>query len=117
MTYNYYLWYSENWWDWEFFDHLIYPIIFTGKQIVILIPFLLMFYFLIKKIKIKFNFKDEKLIFIFYNFCSFYIDLFTYVNGRKNKNNVDDTIYLFFGVALIYLFKNEVIKTNLKSLF
>ena len=50
----------------NFFDHLIYPIIFTGKQIVILIPFLLMFYFLIKKIKIKFNFKDEKLIFIFF---------------------------------------------------
>ena len=29
----------------EFFDHLIYPLIFLGKQIGILIPFLLMFFF------------------------------------------------------------------------
>ena len=28
---------------------------------------------------------------------------------------MDDTILFIFGVALIYLFKNEVIKTNLKK--
>ena len=101
----------------NFFDHLIYPIIFTGKQIVILIPFLLMFYFLIKKIKIKFNFKDEKLIFIFFTtFVPFILIFFTsMLMGVKIRTMWMTPFYLFFGVALIYLFKNEVIKTNLKK--
>ena len=33
----------------DFLDHLIYPLIFLGKQIGLLIPFLLMSFFLIKK--------------------------------------------------------------------
>ena len=101
----------------NFFDHLIYPIIFTGKQIGILIPFLLMFYFLIKKIKIKFNFKDEKLIFIFFTtFVPFILIFFTsMLMGAKIRTMWMTPFYLFFGVALIYLFKNEVIKTNLKK--
>ena len=103
----------------NFFDHLIYPIIFTGKQIVILIPFLLMFYFLIKKIKIKFNFKDEKLIFIFFTtFVPFILIFFTsMLMGVKIRTMWMTPFYLFFGVALIYLFKNEVIKTNLKKVY
>ena len=48
----------------DFLDHLIYPLIFLGKQIGILIPFLLMFFFLIKKTKFKINFKDQKLVFL-----------------------------------------------------
>ncbi len=44
-------------------DHIINPIIFLGKQIGILIPFFLMLLFLNSKLKIKFNFKDNKLLF------------------------------------------------------
>ena len=38
-------------------DHITYPLIFLGKQIGILIPFFIMSFFLIKKIKLKDNFK------------------------------------------------------------
>ena len=48
----------------SFLDHLIHPLIFLGKQIGILIPFLLMSFFLIKKMKSKINLKDEKLVFL-----------------------------------------------------
>ena len=50
--------------DQNFLDHLFHPIIFLGKQIGILIPFFLMFAFLISKFKAKFNFKDKKLLFL-----------------------------------------------------
>ena len=39
-------------------DHIIYPLIFLGKQIGILIPFFIMSFFLIKKIKLKVTLED-----------------------------------------------------------
>ena len=50
----------------SFFDHLIFPLIFTVKQIGILIPFFILFFFLIKKINFKINFKDFKFVFLFF---------------------------------------------------
>jgi len=44
-------------------DHIKYPLIFLIKQIVILIPFLILVWLLVKKIKFKFNFKDKKYFF------------------------------------------------------
>ena len=48
----------------QFLDHILNPIIFTGKQLGILIPFFIMFFFIISKIKLNFDFKDEKLLFL-----------------------------------------------------
>ena len=48
----------------SFTDHLVYPLIFLAKQIGLLIPFLLMSFLLIKKIKPKINLKDKKLVFL-----------------------------------------------------
>ena len=39
-------------------DHILYPIIFLGKQIGILGPFFIMSFFLVKKFKFKISFKD-----------------------------------------------------------
>ena len=44
-------------------DHIKFPFIFLIKQIGLLIPFLILVWLLIKKIKFKFNFKDKKLLF------------------------------------------------------
>ena len=44
----------------NYLNHLYYPLIFLGKQIGILIPFFIMFIFVISKFKIKFNLKDKK---------------------------------------------------------
>ena len=49
--------------DPNIFNHIKHPLIFLGKQIVILIPFFLMTLFLISKLKVKLNFKDNKLFF------------------------------------------------------
>ena len=72
----------------KFFRSLIlfHPIIFLGKQIGILIPFFLMFLFLISKFKIKFNFKDKKLLFLInYKYCSNHFNVFNFfINGNKN---------------------------------
>ncbi len=46
-----------------FLDHLIFPSIFLLKQIGLLIPLFIMMLFLLRKIELNFNFKDERLIF------------------------------------------------------
>ena len=49
----------------EFFKaHILNPLIFLGKQILILVPFLIMFLFIISKYKIKLKLKDKKLLFL-----------------------------------------------------
>ena len=50
--------------DQNLIDHIFHPIVFLGKQIGILVPFFLMAVFLISKFKVKFNFKDKKLLFL-----------------------------------------------------
>ena len=50
--------------DQNLLDHLFHPVIFLGKQIGVLVPFFLMAFFLFQRIKTKFNFKDEKLLFL-----------------------------------------------------
>ena len=47
-------------------DHIIYPLIFLGKQIVIIIPLLIMSFFLVKKFKFKIFLKDKKLLFLIF---------------------------------------------------
>ena len=48
----------------EIIDHLINPIIFIFNQLIILIPFLIMIFVLLKKIKL-FKLKNQKIIFLF----------------------------------------------------
>ena len=52
--------------DYSFLNHLKFPIIFLIKQIGILIPFFVLCYFIIKKMKIRFDIKDKKNI-LFYS--------------------------------------------------
>ena len=48
----------------SYFNHLIHPFVFLGKQIGILIPFFIMFLIITSKFKTKFNLKDKKLLFL-----------------------------------------------------
>ena len=45
-------------------NHLLNPFTFLGKQIGILIPFFILFIFIISKIKLKLNYKDKKLLYL-----------------------------------------------------
>ena len=96
-------------------DHIKYPTIFLFKQIGILIPFLFLIYLLIKKIKIKINFNDKKLLFlIFINILPIALMFITSViTGSKIRTMWMTPFYLFFGVLFIYLFQFQI---NLKKI-
>ncbi len=99
----------------EALDHLKYPIIFTLKQIGLLTPFFVLTLLLIKKIKLKFNLKDRKLIFLlFVNLLPIFLILITsIITGSKIRTMWMTPFYLFFGVMIIYIFKSQI---NLKKL-
>ena len=46
-------------------DHIKFPLIFLIKQIGLLIPFLILVWLLVQKMKFNFNLKDKKLLFLF----------------------------------------------------
>jgi len=96
-------------------DHIKYPIIFLGKQIGILVPFFLLVYLLIKKIKFKMNLKDKKLLFLIsINILPIALMLFTsMITGSKIRTMWMTPFYLFFGVLFVYLFQSQI---NIKKL-
>ena len=101
----------------SFLDHLIYPLIFLGKQIGLLIPFLLMSFFLIKKMKFKINLKDEKLIFLILTTIApiFLMLLTSMIMGAKIRTMWMTPFYLFAGTFIIYIFKSQINFKKLKN--
>ncbi len=99
----------------QMINHLKYPLIFTLKQICILIPFLILVWLLIKKIPKKLNLKDEKLLFlIFINLVPIVLVFMTaLITGSKIRTMWMTPFYLFFGTLFIYLLKNQI---NIKKL-
>ena len=105
--------------DASFLNHLKQPLIFLGKQIGILIPFFVMFFFIVSKFKIKLNFKDKKLIFLFVInlvpiILMFLTSLFL---GAKIKTMWMTPFYLFMGVLFIYIFQNKIAISKMKYFF
>ena len=99
----------------QIINHLKYPLIFTLKQIGILVPFLILVWLLIKKIPKKLNLKDEKLLFlIFINLVPIVLVFMTaLITGSKIRTMWMTPFYLFFGTLFIYLLKNQI---NIKKL-
>ena len=99
----------------QIMNHLKYPLIFTLKQIGILIPFLILVWLLIKKIPKKLNLKDEKLLFlIFINLVPIVLVFMTaLITGSKIRTMWMTPFYLFFGTLFIYLLKDQI---NIKKL-
>ena len=100
-----------------FLDHLIYPLIFLVKQIALLIPFLLMSFFLLKKIKPKINFKDKKLVFLILTTIApvFFMLLTSMIMGVKIRTMWMTPFYLTFGTLIIYIFKSQIYLNKIKS--
>jgi len=96
-------------------DHIIYPLIFLGKQLGTLIPFFVMSFFLVKKFKFKVSLKDKKLLFlVFINIVPIGLMFLTSVlTGSKIRTMWMTPFYLFFGVLIVYLFQTQI---NLKKL-
>ena len=98
-------------------NHFIHPLIFLGKQIGILIPFFLMLLFLSSKLKIRFNFKDNKLLFLLViNIVPVALVFLTsMIMGVKIRTMWMTPFYLFFGVLVIYIFQSQINLNKLKS--
>ncbi len=96
--------------NFEIINHIINPITFILKQAGILIPFFVLCFVLIKKIKFKANFKDKKLLFlIFINIVPIILIICTsIITGSKIRTMWLTPFYLFMGLFVIYFFKNQI---------
>ena len=79
-------------------DHIKFPLIFLLKQIGILTPFFLLVFLLAKKIKLKINLKDRKLLFLLaINILPIILIFLTSViTGSKIRTMWMTPFYLFF---------------------
>ena len=96
-------------------DHIKFPLVFLLKQIGLLIPFLILVWLLVKKIKFKFDFDDKKLLFLFaINIIPIILMFLTsVVTGSKIRTMWMTPFYLFFGTFFVYLFQSQI---NIKKL-
>ena len=96
-------------------DHIKFPIIFLLKQVGILIPFLILSWLLVKKIKLNLNFKDKKLLFLLaINILPIVLMFLTsLITGSKIRTMWMTPFYLFFGSLFVYLLQAQI---NLKRL-
>ncbi len=99
----------------SFVDHIKFPIIFLLKQVGILIPFLILSWLLIKKIKLNLKFKDKKLLFLLaINILPIVLMFLTsLITGSKIRTMWMTPFYLFLGTLIVYLFQAQI---NLKKL-
>jgi len=96
--------------DLNILNHIKHPLIFLGKQIGILIPFFLMLLFLNSKLKTKFNFRDNKLLFLLaINFIPIILIFLTsMIMGVKIRTMWMTPFYLFLGVLVIYISQSQI---------
>ena len=98
-------------------DHVKFPLIFLLKQIGILIPFFVLVWLLTKKIIIKINFKDKKLLFLLtINILPIFLMFLTsMLTGSKIRTMWMTPFYLFFGTLFVYIFQSFIEIKNLKQ--
>ena len=91
-------------------DHLENPLVFIFKQILILIPFFIMIFILLKKFNFKFNLKNRKNLFLVsINLIPIILILFTsIVSGAKIRTMWMTPFYLFFGTLFIEVFRKNI---------
>ena len=96
-------------------NHFQFPLIFLGKQIGILIPFLILTWLLVQKFKFKINFKDKKLLFLLsINLLPILLMLLTsFITGSKIRTMWMTPFYLFFGTFFVYMLQTQI---NIKKL-
>ena len=98
-------------------DHIKFPLIFLLKQIGILIPFFVLVWLLTKKIIIKINFKDKKLLFLLtINILPIFLMFLTsMLTGSKIRTMWMTPFYLFFGTLFVYIFQSYIEIKKLKQ--
>ena len=100
-------------------NHILYPLKFTFKQLVILIPFFGLLSLIVSKIKLnfKFNFRDEKLVYLVsVTLVPIFLMLLTSIIFGANIRTMWMTpFYIFFGLLFIYIFESKINLNYLKK--
>tara|TARA_B100000963_G_scaffold245854_1_gene215229 strand:+ start:2631 stop:4004 length:1374 start_codon:yes stop_codon:yes gene_type:complete len=96
-------------------NHFKNPIEFLIKQIILLVPFFIMVFTILKKLKLKINTKDEKILFLLsINLIPIFLILATsFLSGAKIRTMWMTPFYLFLGTLFVLILKNFI---NLKKI-
>jgi len=102
-----------------FINHIINPIVFSIKQIIILIPFFIMISILLKNYKIKLNIKSrESLFFLFITLVPILLVIITSIfTGAKIRTMWMTPFYLFLGTLFINVFKKNIDFKKIKKFY
>ena len=105
--------------DYNLIDHFKNPLIFLVKQAIILIPFLIMVFSIIKKFRLRINTNDQKTLFlIFINLIPILLMLLTSVlTGAKIRTMWMTPFYLFLGTLFLVVFKKNIELKNIKKFY
>jgi len=103
----------------KYIEHFKNPLIFVIKQLIILIPFFLMFFVILKKLKLSINKKNKKIIFLLsINLIPIALILLTsIITGAKIRTMWMTPFYLFIGTLFVLLFKNFIYVQKIKKFF
>ena len=105
--------------EFKLINHFKNPIELLIKQAIIIIPFFLMIFTILKKIKIKINIKNKKVIFLLsINFIPILLILATSLFvGAKIRTMWMTPFYLFFGTLFLFIFKNFIDLKKIKRFY
>ena len=105
--------------DFNLINHIKNPLIFLAKQIIILIPFFIMIFVLIKKFNLKIITKNKKTFFLIsINLIPILLFFITSIlSGAKIRTMWLTPFYLFFGTFFLFLLKKEIELKRIKKFF
>jgi 4-amino-4-deoxy-L-arabinose transferase-like glycosyltransferase len=100
-------------------NHFKNPIIFSIKQIFVLIPFFIMIFVLLKKFKFKINLKNRKILFLTsINLIPILLILITsIVTGAKIRTMWMTPFYLFLGTFFLEIFRKNIDLKKIKRFY
>lgn len=100
-------------------NHIINPLIFLIKQILILIPFLIMFFIITEKFNFKINTKNKKILFLIsINLIPFFLILTTsIITGAKIRTMWMTPFYLFLGTLIFKILEKQIKLKKIKRFY
>ena len=105
--------------EFNILNHFTNPLIFFIKQIIILIPFFIMFWIILKKFQFRINIKNKKTLFLIsINLIPFLLILITtIITGAKIRTMWMTPFYLFLGVLFLEIFKKNIDLKKVKRFY
>ena len=105
--------------EYNIINHITYPVMFIFKQLGLLLPFLIFFLLLIKKLSVK-NFElEKKTIFLIFTCIVpiLLIFLTSIIIGGNIRTMWMTPFYLYFGMMFIHIFKRNLNYKKLKKFY